>query len=339
VDGTRPAPDCKTRTPPAECLGDGELVADAKIGAEGRRVSFEARISAGDHEAVVSTFGAALKSFALSGREFLDTFEKPDENPDARGQILIPFPNRVEDGRYVFEGEELRLPIDEPERGHAIHGFVRWEEWEVSERDETAVTLRHDLLPRPGYPFSLALRIKYELSPRRGLAVAATATNTGYSSLPFGAGYHPYFTVGPQKVDGTLLRVPAATRLELDERLIPRGRVPVEGSELDFREWRGIGERKINACFTDLDFDEDGRTTVVLSHPDGGPEVAVWMDSAHGYVQVYTGDDIPDESRRRKSVAVEPMSCAPNAFNSGEGLRTLEPGESFVGEWGITVTP
>ncbi|MBA2690871.1 MAG: aldose 1-epimerase family protein [Rubrobacter sp.] len=299
---------------------------------------FDIHISAGGYEATVSTFGAALRSLRLSGREFLDSFEKPEENPVARGQILVPFPNRVEDGRYSFGGEELHLPLDEPEEGHAIHGLARRKGWRVSDRSESSVALRYELLPSRGYPFSLDLRIWYELSPS-GLFVGMAATNTGGGPLPFGAGYHPYFTVDTEFADEAVLRVPAESRLELDERLIPRGRASVEGGGLDFREERVIGEAKINACFTDLSFDGDGRTRTTLSHPHGRPKVEVWADGEHPYFQIYTGDDIPEESERRRSVAIEPMTCAPNAFNSGDGLRVLRPEESFVGEWGITITP
>ncbi len=301
-------------------------------------MSFEARISAGGYEAVVSTFGAALKFLRFSGRDFLDSFERPDVNPAARGQVLVPFPNRVEDGRYVFDGERLRLPLDEPERGHAIHGLARRREWRVSGRSEAAIELRCGLPPSRGYPFPLGLRIKYGLSPS-GLAVEMAATNTGDGPLPFGAGCHPYIMVGAKYVDEAMLRVPADSYLELDERLIPRGRASVGGSGLDFREGHGIGDAKINACFTELSFDGDGRTRTTLSHSDGRPKVEVWADGEYPYIQIYTGDDIPEEGRRRRSVAIEPMSCAPNAFNSGDGLRVLQPGESFVGEWGITITP
>lgn len=300
-----------------------------------RMSGFDAHISGGGYEAAVSTLGAALKSLRLEGREFLDSFERPDENPVARGQVLIPFPNRVADGVYSFGGEKHRLPLDEPEMGHAIHGLARWEEWEVSEESESAVSLRLGLRPRPGYPFPLALEIRYKLSPS-GLAVATTATNTGEKPLPFGTGYHPYFIVGAA-VDDTVLRVPAATRLEMDELLIPSGRTPVGG--LDFRVKARIEARKLNTCFTDLAFDGDGRARTTLSHPDGTPSVEVWADGEHPYVLIYTGDDIPDESRRRVGVAVEPMTCAPNAFNSGDGLRALRHGESFTGEWGIKITP
>lgn len=297
---------------------------------------FDAHISAGGYEAAVSTLGAALRSLRFEGREFLDSFERPEDNPDARGQTLIPFPNRIEDGRYVFRGEEHRLPIDEPERGHAIHGLARWSGWSVSEKTGNSVNLRYDLAPQPGYPFPLAIEVRYELSPS-GLAVATTATNTGDAPLPFGVGHHPYFIV-EGSADDAFLRVPADTTLELDGRLIPTtGRVPVEEGDLDFREGGGIRARKINACFTGLDFDDDGRATVSLS--DGGRGVEIWMGKEYPHVQIYTADEVSEEHRRRKSVAVEPMTCAPNAFNSDDGLRVLRPGESFVGEWGIKTTP
>lgn len=319
-------------------LSPGARACDVAAPDAGWSVSADIRISAGGCGAVVSTFGAALKSLRFSGREFLDSFESPEENPDARGQVLAPFPNRVEDGKYFFGGEEFHLPLDEPERGHAIHGLARWKEWRVSEQSAAAVELQCELPPSHGYPFSLDLRIRYGLSPS-GLAVETTAANTGDAPLPFGAGHHPYLMVGTEYVDEATLRVPADSRLEFDGRLIPRGRSAVGGSGLDFREGGVIGGTKINACFTDLSFDEDGRARTSLSHPSGSPKVEVWADGEYPFVQIYTGDDVPEEYRRRRSVAVEPMSCAPNAFNSGDGLRVLRPGESFVGEWGITISP
>lgn len=295
-------------------------------------------ISGGGCAATVTSLGAALESLEFRGRESLDTFERPEENPVARGQALLPFPNRVEDGKYAFANEKLQLPLDEPERGHAIHGLTRWRVWEVLRKTEDSVKLRHELPPQRGYPFSLGLEIEYALS-RAGLRVKTIATNTGKSPLPFGAGHHPYFTVGTRFVDDAILRVPANSRLELDERLIPLGRVSVEkrdlGRDLDFRKARRIGDARINACFTNLAPNDDGKTRVTLAHPDGEPEITVWMGGEHRYVQIYTGDDIPDESRRRRSLAIEPMTCAPNAFNTGDGLITLNPGESFAGEWGV----
>jgi aldose 1-epimerase len=294
----------------------------------------EITISSGEYAAVVHSLGAALKSLSLAGRELLDGFDRPEENPVARGQALLPFPNRIEDGEYVFAGERLKLPLDEPDKGHAIHGLTRWSEWRVLDGTEESVKLACDLAPSPGYPFSLALEVEYALSGS-GLLVRTTATNTGEGPLPFGAGFHPYFTVGTGSVDEALLRVPAGSRYLLDERLIPKSLVPVEGSDLDFREERAIGGTKINACFTGLAADPDGRSRVTFAHPGGEPEVSVWMDERFRYVQLYTGEDIPDESRRRKSLAIEPMTCAPNAFNTGEGLISLEPGESFAAEWGV----
>jgi aldose 1-epimerase len=219
--------------------------------------------------------------------------------------------------------------LNEPERRNAIHGLTRWSSWRVAERSAERVVLEHVLRPQPGYPFSLALGVEYSLSPD-GLAVRTEATNVGAEACPYGAGAHPYLAVGAGGVDEAILRVPARAVLEADERGIPVGSGPVEGSELDFRKPRPIGRARLDHCFADLDRDEDGRARVEL---DG---TTLWADESYPYLMIFTGDGLPDADRR--SVAVEPMTCAPNAFSSGDGLIRLEPGDSHAAAWGIAIT-
>jgi aldose 1-epimerase len=290
-------------------------------------------IAHGDRRAVVTGVGATLRSFSVAGLELLDTFAEDEMSDSCRGQVLLPFPNRIKDGLYAFEGEELQLPITEPATGSALHGLTRWLAWTPLRRTASSVTLGHRLYPQDGYPLLLDLRIEYAVSDP-GLTVTTTATNFGDSPLPFGAGYHPYFTVGTPTIDAAILKLPANAYLETDERLIPTAKVPVDGTDSDFREGRPIGAIQLDACFTDLVPDDDGFTRVVLAHPDGEPGITLSMDPSHGFIQVYTGDTLPEEDKRR-GIAIEPMTCAPDAFNSGEGLRVLAPGESFTGVWSI----
>jgi aldose 1-epimerase len=291
-------------------------------------------ISHGDQQATVTEVGATLRSFRVARREVLDTFG-PDEMSDfSRGQALLPFPNRVDGGRYEFDGGQHQLPLTEPERNNAIHGLTRWLNWTLLRRTDSSIILGHRLHPQDGYPFMLALEMEYALSDA-GLTVTTTATNAGTGPLPFGAGYHPYLTVGTAFIDAATLRLPAAGYLETDERLIPTGKKSVEGTDFDFREERGIGDTRLDTCFTDVIPDADGYVRVVLTNPEDGFAVTVWMDGTHGFVQVYTGDTVREADRRR-GIAIEPMTCAPNAFNTGAGLRVIEPGKSFTGVWGIS---
>ena len=291
-------------------------------------------ISYGDQNAVVTGVGATLRTFSVAGLELLDTFAEDKMSDVCRGQVLLPFPNRIEGGLYTFEGGEQQLPVNELSTGSALHGLTRWLDWTPLRKTASSVTLRQHLHPQDGYPFMLDLQIEYALSDL-GLTVATTATNVGEKALPFGAGYHPYLTVGTPTIDVATLKLPASTYLVTDDRLIPIGRASVEGTDFDFREGRPIGDVRLDTCFTDVIPDRDGIARAVLAHPDGGPEITISMDASHGFIQVFTGDTLAEEDRRR-SIAIEPMTCAPNAFNTGAGLRVITPGESFTSVWGIS---
>lgn len=295
----------------------------------------QVEIVLGSQRAAVTTVGATLRTYAVAGRPVLDGFPADEVCPGGCGQVLVPWPNRIAGGRYSFAGNEYQLPIDEPELGHAIHGLCRWAEWQIAERSEDAARLSHRLWARRGYPFVLDLSIGYRLSPS-GLVVELRATNAGQTPCPFGAGAHPYLVFAGVPADALELSVPAKAWLEVDERSIPRGRRPVEGSALDFRTPRAIGPAHLDHCYADLERDATGSAEVLLRH--GADQIRVWLDRAFDFVQVYTGDTLSDPVRWRRSIAVEPMTCAPNAFNSGDGLRVLAPGESLEARWGISVS-
>ncbi|MDF2692717.1 MAG: putative aldose-epimerase [Labilithrix sp.] len=291
-------------------------------------------IAWGDQRVVVTSVGATLREYTAGDRAVLDGFRADEPCPSGRGQILMPWPNRIADGRYDFAGGHHQLPIDEPELGHAIHGLARWVEWRVEHRSADVVRLRHGLDSQPGYPFPLDLAVEYRVSSS-GLEVSLRATNVGAASCPFGAGAHPYFVLPDTTVDGVELCVCAEDWLEVDERSIPCRTRPTEGSALDFRRPRAIGSDRLDHAFTHLERDRAGLARVLLRH--GHREIRVWQDRSFDFVQVYSGDTLPERARRRQSLAVEPMTCAPNAFNSGDGLRVLAPGEAFEGRWGIAI--
>src|SRR5262249_48554515 len=194
-------------------------------------------ITAGEQLAVVVEVGGGLRSYSAGGRDFVDGYGADKMSSSGRGQTLIPWPNRLQDGCYEFEGRRHQLPLNEPGRRNAIHGLVRWVAWTVSARERHRVVMEHVLHPQPGYPFSLRLRIEYWLSDN-GLGVRTTATNVGTDRCPFGGGAHPYLTLGTSTIDPLMLRVPTRTVLRSDERGLPTAAEAVEDTEYDFRKLR-----------------------------------------------------------------------------------------------------
>jgi aldose 1-epimerase len=291
----------------------------------------------GEHRAVIVEVGGGLRTYRCGDWEVLDGYREDEMCSGGRGQALMPWPNRLRDGRYEFGGERFALGLSEPSTSTAIHGLVRWCNWTVAERSDARVRMEYILHPQAGYPFVLALAIEYTLDDA-GLTVRTEATNRGASACPFGAGAHPYLSTGTPSVDSCLLQVPGTRRLRTDEQSVPIGSDEVAGTPFDFRHAHPIGATQLDTGYHELARDSDGRARAVLSDPASDRSVALWQDASYPYMMVFTGDTLP-QSRRRQGLAVEPMTCAPDAFNSGDGLLTLEPGETFSGAWGIDPTP
>jgi len=296
----------------------------------------QVEISAGDTRLVVVTMGGGMRELTHAGRHVLDGYGEDELPAGAYGQPLIPWPNRLAGGRYDFDGVAYQVPLTEPDKRNALHGFARWLTWRVEERQPSSATLALDMYPRGGYPFALRLQAVYSVEPAR-VTVTTTAFNAGRARLPYAQGFHPYVSAGAATIDTCTLQLPASTFYPTDERQIPTGRQPVAGTEYDFRAPRVIGASRLDTAFTDLERDRDGMAWVRLGSTGAGQTVSVWMDGAYRYVMAFTGDALTDAPRRRRSLGVEPMTAAPNAFQSGDGLRVLQPGESFTCAWGIEI--
>jgi aldose 1-epimerase len=280
-----------------------------------------------DQRAVVTEVGGGLRTYDLGERQILDGYEIDEMCSAGRGQILAPWPNRIADASYEFGGARHELSVNERASQSAIHGLVRWVSWSPLERAPHRLVMGHELHPQPGYPFRVSLQIDYELS-EGGLRVSTTATNVGAESCPFGLGFHPYVRPGTPTVDTATFRLPARTVLGTNERSA------VHGTDLDFLQPRAVGDAVLDTCFADLERGEDGLARVVLGNPTTGASTTLWVDEAYGYLMVYTGDTRPDVNRH--SLAIEPMTCPPQAFRTGEGVIVLAPGESTAATWGIS---
>ncbi len=292
-------------------------------------------IEGGGYRAVVTESGAALRLLERSGRPLVDGFAEDAMAGGGRGQLLMPWPNRIRDGVYTFNGAEHRLALTEPSRHNASHGLARWVAWSVEEHTANSVSLGYRLMAQTGYPWTVDLHVLYDLSAD-GLTVTQTATNMSGSPAPYAQGAHPYLVAGDGPVDHWELTLPAATRLLVDDRLLPVGREPVEGTAYDFQAPRPVAATVLNDAFTDLDRDAGSVVTVTLRDPASGRGTELWVDEGCRWLQLYTADDT---GTPRRSLAVEPMTAPSDAFRSGEDLTTLapqgEPGHELSASWGI----
>lgn len=305
----------------------------------------QVRLAAHDQELVAVEVGGGLRAYRALGRDVLDPYAEDEMCSGGRGQLLGPWPNRLGDGAFEWDGRAYQTALTEVPKHNAIHGLVRWSSWTLPDAtiqpwgpqtppDSTHLDLRQ--YPQPGWPWTLDWRVTYRLVPGAGLEVRTSVTNASAESCPIGFGWHPYLAVpaGPNGlVDGCTLTVPAAAAYRSDDRGLPVERYATAGTDVDFRAGRTVGAARLDLAFTDLDRDAAGRATVTLQGPRG--QVRLWVDRTFTHLMVFTGDTLSDPARRRRGLAVEPMTCAPDMLRTGDGRRVLEPGETTEGTWGI----
>jgi aldose 1-epimerase len=291
-------------------------------------------IARGDHEATIVEVGGGLRQYAVAGTDVLAGYAVGETIRAGRGQVLMPWPNRIRDGRYDFAGTARQLALTEPTKHNAIHGLVRWAPWRLVEHGAGTLTVGYRLFPQPGWDGVLDLSVTYTLGDG-GLRVTPSATNVGTVAVPFGYGAHPYVAIGTTPLAEVELCVPADLEVRVDERLVPAGTEPVR-PELDFRVPRPLGAARLDTAFTGLSRRDDAIWAVTVGGlVDRGP-VTVWGDRAFDWLQVFTAQGEDEGVVGSRGVAVEPMTCPADAFNSGEGLVVLEPGQSWSGTWGVT---
>jgi aldose 1-epimerase len=295
----------------------------------GDQFVLETSTSTGDVRATVTAVAAGLRTLSINDIDLVPSYGEDETPPSGSGIVLVPWPNRIRDGVWRHEGREHQLAITEPARNNAIHGLLRYTEYTPVEQERDSVTLAATIHPQMGYPFTVRTAVRYELVSD-GLKVTHFLENLGGEPAPVAVGTHPFVKIGDVPTEELLLRLDASSHIEVDDRLLPTGEVPVDGTEWDFREGRRVGDVQLDDAFGGLAA-VDGTVEHALVAPDGRT-VSVWADDEFAYVQVYTTESYPGES---KAVAVEPMTAPADAFNSGKGLRWLDPGEQWELSWGI----
>lgn len=288
-------------------------------------------LRAGDYRAIVTEVGGHLRELTCSGRPLVRSFDADQVPPLYSGAVLAPWPNRIADGRYTFGGQPYQLPLNEVDRRNALHGMVNDRPWPVEGSTGSAVTLHHRIWPSAGYPFLLDLTLRYRLDDD-GLTIELTAVNAGGDDAPYGCSIHPYLVAGAGTVDDWTLRLPADRYLAVDpERLLPQQVRPVD--DFDFRTARRIGGLQIDHAFTGIAAGPDGESSLELTAADGRGVRMSW-GAATPWVQLHTADR-PEPQLHRGGLAAEPMTCPPDAFNSGTDLVRLRPGDTHTAVIGL----
>jgi len=295
-------------------------------------------LAAGDYHVSISPVGASLATLTHRGRELVLPGEGDPPRPLFRGAVLAPWPNRIADGRYTFRGRRYQVPVNELDRQCALHGLVAWTGWTPVSAESDRLSLMTTIHPQPGYPHRVQVHTEYVLDGDRGLTIVVTGRNLSQATAPWGVSIHPYIVAGPGPVDDWTLHLDAAEVLEVEpERLLPRGRRPVDGTGFDFRQPRRIGAAAIDHAFTGIGFDGSGFAVATLTSGDrsgGTGGVRMTWDTRCRWVQVHT-TDLPGDPHHRSGLALEPMTCPPDAFNSGDGLIALPPGRQDTTTWRI----
>ncbi len=282
----------------------------------------------------VPAFGANLLEIQLTaiGKPFqiLDGFKNESQlisNEKSRNIHLLPFPNRIKDGKYYFEGKEFQLPINKPKENNAIHGFIWNKPFEITgdkcSNSSASISLKYNYPGYyDGYPYPFLVGYKYTLGAAE-FSIEISVTNIGKTSMPLGIGWHPYFTFH-KPADELQLQLPPCKLLEVDERMIPSG---IKNEYTDFKELNIISTTTFDTAFELTGAGNESR----LHDAGSGATLFLSQGKAFRYLQVYIPPD-------RKSIALEPMTCPANAFNSGDGLIVLKPGEKFEGSIRLRLT-
>jgi aldose 1-epimerase len=283
----------------------------------------------GRYTAVLTPLAAGVRLLQHEGVDLVVPYAADEVRPYFRGATVAPWPNRVVDGRYRFGGDAHALALTEPERGHALHGLTPWARFDLVERDDRSATWRHQLVAQAGYPWSLALEVRHRLGDD-GLTTTVTARNDAGTPAPYGVCPHPYLRVGDVPLDDCELTAPGTRVLQVTpDRLVPLELADVAGTDFDFRTAHRVGGVEIDHAFTGL---AAGR--VELRAPDGRGVACTWDPAVLPWLQLHTAD-VPGTPAHRAGLATEPMTCPPDAFNSGTDLVVLAPGDSHVASWTV----
>lgn len=282
---------------------------------------------------IVPDMGACMLDLRFADRSVLDGYETPEEleaNDWSKNVVLYPFPNRLQDGKYEWQGKKYKFPINDKDTGNALHGLgmlepLRVENIEMTEHYAKITCIGQSEGENKAYPFAYTFSIAFKMKEPGYFTGEMSFTNNDKQPIPVGFGWHPYFKL-TEKVDDLELKIPESEAIELDDKMIPTGKRKAFNN---FDELARIGKTKLDTCFA-LQA-EAGREEVRLQN--NTQQLYFWQEVGErkfNYLQLF----IPPE---RQAIAIEPMTCNINAFNNEEGLIALEPGETASAQFGCSL--
>lgn len=311
-----------------------ETVQNQSMSPMGEHFEIRATLGGRSQKVLVTEIAASLRALEIDGVALLQDYPAQSGPPSCAGWVLVPWPNRVADGKWAYDGVEQQLEITEPGNGNALHGLLSGASYAVAQRTADSITLAADVTAEPGYPFELATAVCYQLM-EDGLRVTHSLTNRGRRDAPVALGAHPFLRLGTVPTEDLTLVIDAGTHIEVDDRLNPTGATTaVHGTRHDFRTGQRVGAVALDDAWGNVGRKPDGSSLHYLEAPDGS-QVQLFMDASFGYIQAFTTSVFPSDGGTVTAVALEPMTAPANALNSGEGLRWLAPGETWHLSWGI----
>jgi aldose 1-epimerase len=297
--------------------------------------------STGEYASILPFIGGSINGLTLKCNneliKIIDEYESVEDvllnlHNTFKGSNLFPFPNRIADGMYIFAGQKFSLPLNFKNEKNAIHGLVYDQQFDVvnqgSGHQGCFLTLQY-LSPDicEGYPFKYKLKQIYFWKKNRGFGCITLITNLSNCEMPVGHGWHPYFKAGTDIIDDLAIQFPSVEIIDLDQRNIPTGRSSIYN---EFKQLRQIGNIELDNCFRLKRSNQ--YADIVLSNLRKNFHFKIRQETGvnkYNHLQIYTPPD-------RASIAIEPMTCAPNAFNNKDGLITLTSGSTISLFWSIS---
>ena len=327
------------RPMPGPCGAVGEFMCGSVItmsntaSPTGDQIQLERKVGDSTVTATVTSIGAGLRVLRVGGLDIVQGFPEDSEAAFCAGQILIPWPNRVRDGKWTHGGADLQLPMSEPDRHNAIHGFLLGLPHEVIARSQESALLHATILSSDGYPWELSVVTEYTLT-ESGVSITHRITNASSTPAPVAVGSHPFPCIGDVPTEDLVVTLDASTRIVVDERLNPTGKDSVTDTRFDLRAGQRVGDFDLDTAYTDIPPKADGTRTLTATAPDGR-SVTVWGDANFAHAQVFNTDQFPGAEGATWAVALEPTTAPPNALASGEDLHLVDPGDTWELTWGI----
>jgi aldose 1-epimerase len=282
----------------------------------------------GDYACIIPSYGGIIRKLVLKQTTVVLVTEYPNELEGTLGYpsaLMFPFASRIKNGQYTFEGISYQLPINEPARNNAIHGFMAHRVFTVSAQETNAqqaiLTISYPYQgDYQGYPFPFELSITYTFDANGTLHISYGVTNTGTKAMPMALGWHPYFQFDEESINDLQIAIPSDKIVMFDQQMMPTHTQPFEQPS---DEWLSINNRVLDNVFL-LSPSANGQQTRLHSATKN-LTLTLWQETGkekYNYLVVYTPP-------ARKTIAIEPITNNVNAFNTGDGLIVLSPHNSI----------